>query len=407
MALPQKREPQVEFPSEPEWAKFRAVQARSQKFRSTVANLGVLLAGSVLALAMIEIPVRMFWTRLQGVPKWNDRPPFYYVPEDARGVSDFRYEVPKPANTYRIAAIGDSFTFTPYIQFDDSFPKRLERMVNMNNRPPVAMRGEVVNYGRWGASSTDEIRTVRKALDEGADLVVLEITLNDAQFPRNEASSESLPAEHTFGTLNVTQEEHPWFYYWRTLGLVASRAHNRATAESTVRYHNELFENDDSWNSFASALLRMKQLCDERQVKFVAFVFPFVHFSLGSDYPFKPAHDKIYSYLQYLGVPAMNPLPAFHNIPPERLIVAPGRDNHPNEIAHRIVAEQLYGWLERSKLLPEALRVKSEFSQNGRHTRTVLSRAAKTQIGDAPNPQNISLGIFDGNRGDTTLESDG
>lgn len=353
------------------------------RLKSLLTNLGVAVCGTAVALLLIEIPVRLLWSPQHGAPSWTDRPRFYYVPEVSRGTSDYQYAVPKPAGTYRIAAVGDSFTFTPYMQFDDTFPKRLERMLNMNNQPPVPLHAEVVNYGRWGASTVNELRTVERAVEEGADMVVLEITLNDPEFSRYEASNKELQGKYTFGQLEITPTKNWLYYYWRAAGFVATRLHNNATAESMIRYHNDLFEQPDTWNSFASAVLRMKQVCDEKGVKFVAFVFPFIHMSLGADYPFKSSHDKIYAYLQHIGVPAMNPMPAFRGIPPERLIVAPGKDNHPNEIAHRIVAEELYSWLSKSNFLPQSLLVKKEFAKRGHRARTGSKDEPQTGFDDA------------------------
>jgi hypothetical protein len=48
-------------------------------------------------------------------------------------------------------------------------------------------------------------------------------------------------------------------------------------------------------------------------------------------------------------------LRAYRNIPPERLQVIPGEDNHPNERAHRIAAEHLLAALVHDHLVPEAV----------------------------------------------------
>ena len=355
---------------------------------------GILLSiGSiVLTFALLEIPIRMYWDKLNSPPNWSDRPSFYYVPEHSRGVSDYEYRVPKPSGVFRIAAVGDSFTFTPYMQFDDAFPKRLERMINMNesSKPNPA---EVINYGKWGASTKSEVSAVSKALHEGADLVVLEITLNDAQFSRYEASNKALQKDYTLGKLEISPEHNWLYYYWRGLGLLATRYHNYLTVDSTIRYHRELFERSANWDSFTSSLLEMKRLCDSKGVKFVAFVFPFIHYPFGDSYPFKNTHLKINRFLTDQGIENFDVLPAFNNIPSERLIVAPGIDNHPNEIAHRIVAEQLYDFLESNKLIPEAFIIKEEFTKRGHAARL---RGQRNQRGsELPNPENTSVAVFD------------
>jgi len=39
----------------------------------------------------------------------------------------------------------------------------------------------------------------------------------------------------------------------------------------------------------------------------------------------------------------------------------PGKDSHPNEIAHRIAAEQIYLWLERIDLLPKEIVIREKY----------------------------------------------
>lgn len=78
--------------------------------------------------------------------------------------------------------VGDSFSFAPQMQYDDSFSKRLERLLNANaTDSPKSPRAEVINLGVPGHSTVHEVRTVEEALKLSPDLVLLQITLNDAE----------------------------------------------------------------------------------------------------------------------------------------------------------------------------------------------------------------------------------
>ncbi|MCX6115883.1 MAG: SGNH/GDSL hydrolase family protein, partial [Proteobacteria bacterium] len=69
-------------------------------------------------------------------------------------MQDYPHAVLKPANVFRIAAIGDSFTFAPYMQFTDTFPKKLAQMLSLN---PGNRQVEVINYGVPAYSTSHEI----------------------------------------------------------------------------------------------------------------------------------------------------------------------------------------------------------------------------------------------------------
>jgi lysophospholipase L1-like esterase len=61
---------------------------------------------------------------------------------------------------------------------------------------------------------------------------------------------------------------------------------------------------------------------------------------------FRPAHEKLDQFWKAEGVPHLDLLPAFENIPASKLVVS-GRDAHPNEYAHAIAAQQIDAFLKR------------------------------------------------------------
>ena len=143
--------------------------------KTFLANLLLLGFTLLLLLAGAELVYRLL--PAQTAPR-NDRPAFYYSSEDAPDLRDRAYSAAKPAGTFRIAVVGDSFSFAPYMQFDDTFAKRLERMLNLNK---TSSKVEVINYGLPRLSTSNEVKYVEQAVGEGADLVILQITLNDAE----------------------------------------------------------------------------------------------------------------------------------------------------------------------------------------------------------------------------------
>lgn len=76
---------------------------------------------------------------------------------------------------------------------------------------------------------------------------------------------------------------------------------------------------------------------------------------LDESYPFHDVHQKIENLLERQSIPYLDLFEAYKNIPLDRLQLIPHQDFHPNEIAHRIAAEELYAWLSKEEFVPESL----------------------------------------------------
>jgi hypothetical protein len=112
-------------------------------------------------------------------------------------------------------------------------------------------------------------------------------------------------------------------------------------------------------------------------VPLVAVVFPLFGYPLNDDYPFKEIHGYIHGRLEQDKIPYLDLLEAFKNAPAERIAVIPGEDYHPNEIGHRIAAEEIYGWLARSGRIPERLKIAEMYSER---TQIKIIPALKMQV---------------------------
>ena len=98
------------------------------------------------------------------------------------GMRDREYSIAKPQGTYRIAMLGDSFTFGWGVQSEDSFAKVLER--NLNSRSKAGQNFEVMNFGVPGYSTFQE---VAKFKETGAifdpDAIIVFFIENDFGLP--------------------------------------------------------------------------------------------------------------------------------------------------------------------------------------------------------------------------------
>lgn len=328
--------------------------------KKALSAILISFTGTALALLILELAVRVLLPKPGTMgPGWDDRPLFYFRAAGMPGMQDFAYSVPKPQGTFRIAAIGDSFTFAPYMQFTDTYVKKLETMLNLRDG---GRSTQVVNYGVPAYSTSHEVPVAQKALSEGADVILLQITLNDPEVKHHTPQGIRENMDDRFGPLKLTGIMEWLRAHWKTFGFVASRLHNTKTHKEYIRYFTDLFENPRSWNPFTESMKRLVGSVREANKPIVAVVFPLFGLPMDDSYPFHAIHEKVRNLMHQLGVPVLDLSPMYRGIPLERLQVIPGVDRHPNEIAHRMAAEKIYLWMEEQKLLPEYALISDKFA---------------------------------------------
>lgn len=316
------------------------------------------LFGLFVSLLCIEIGYRIVvWSSSQP-PRWSDRPRYYFQAGKAETLQDYQYPDEKPQNRFRVGVIGDSYSFAPYMQFTDAFPKVLERMLNLNQGEPQA---EVINHGVPAYSTSHEVKTAAKALEQGSDLLLLQITLNDPEI--KPITPIGITHFNTWGPLQLTGWKATVVRYWSSLGFVIQRLHNESTRRRYIEYFINLFEKPDTWANFERSTKEIVKRAKEKNVPLVAVVFPLFGVPLDSEYPFHRCHEKVGTLLKSLDVPLLDLFSLYEGIPIHRLQVIPEEDRHPNEIAHRMAAERIYDWLEGLGIIPEPLRITAKYKK--------------------------------------------
>lgn len=258
--------------------------------RQLILGIALSFLGIFFALLGVEVLVRvLLWKQGTRAP-WSDRPSYYFAKEGGRSLQDYSYAVPKSAETFRIAVVGDSFSFAPYMQFTDTFPKKLEVMINLNQVP---LRGEVINYGVPAYSSSHEVSVVEQALKEQADLVLLQITLNDPELKPYRPTGIRKDIPDKFAPFNPTGAKAKLYSMWRTAGYVAERLHNTATHRAYRNYFYGLFDHPKGYRVYRESLERMRSLCKDANIPFVAVVFPLFGVPFDESYPFLSLHERL------------------------------------------------------------------------------------------------------------------
>ena len=245
-------------------------------------------------------------------------------------------------NALRIAIVGDSFARGEGIQLDDRYANCLERLLNKNSGMPPA---EVRVHAHAGTSTFEQIELLKEALAHHPQIVILGICLNDTEDWANPKELEHwrskllpvIPPPWLAGVLRRS----------RALGWIYTKVQLVGARRMELRYYRRLYDPCyKGFHRFREALEIMRTECDRDHVILIAMVFPLLSENLDEgQYPFEYAHAAIHKRCEELRIPCLDLLPAFRGASPDRLQVIPVIDPHPNEIAHRMAAENLLEFL--------------------------------------------------------------
>lgn len=306
-------------------------------------KISLVLFGLIVFFVALEIVIR---TTLSGTYNSYDLelPTKWYLPSSSTDNRDFGYPPSKAPDTFRIITIGDSATFGPQIQFDDTFSKRLERMMNLNDVEKGKV--EVLNWGVPGSSTARQVGAVSKAVSKfSADLVILQISLDDPEPRPFRIAQEWHQLENS-----LNQKPNP-ASIWQTYDFISSRLNNFLLAREYENYFNHLFEDPSTWDNFSKSLDRIQAIIKESKTPILAVVFPLLNRPYQK-YPFEGIHHKIAVKLNRLHVPYLDLMNKYNNIPVEKLLSPIGSNFYPNELSHRIAADAIYERLEDDRIIP-------------------------------------------------------
>jgi hypothetical protein len=219
--------------------------------RSVLRNIGLSLASLAFCLLAAEVVFRLIGAGAK-VRTWQDRPQYYYMPAEARSLRGIDQPAGENSSIFRVAVIGDSFSFAPYMQFDDAFPRRLERMLNLNTGKEAAGAGtekvsaEVYNYGVPGYSTKHEAAELKKILEgPRPDLVILQITLNDPEIKQLTPHGMQVLA-NPYGESSYLGADSALVQNWKTLAFVLQKLHSISARRAYQNYYFDLYANKEA-----------------------------------------------------------------------------------------------------------------------------------------------------------------
>lgn len=274
---------------------------------------------------------------------------------NSRGMRGPEFAPEKPAGTYRILGIGDSFAFGTGVREKDTFLRRLER--SLNEGAAGASRYEVLNAGTPGYNTRDEMLSLEhRWLGLEPDLVLIVFYLNDAYSDRaflNRGQELGIYLNQPGG---VARYSYLADYVQH---IVRAR---KARREVEEYYRRHYFARADrflsgseaatvDWGVSRAALARAVDLADRHGFELALAIFP-EFYRLDGDYPFEEIHGLVMRTCGALGIPALDLLETFRGRAPRDLWVHP-QDHHPNETAHGMAARSVERFLRDQRLAGE------------------------------------------------------
>ena len=266
------------------------------------------------------------------------------------------YSREKPAGTFRIVVLGDSFSYGTGVSLEDTWPDIVER--TLTELTPER-RIEVLNWAVPAHNTRQQVALLNHWVDDfDPDLVLICAYINDAS-----GENRGNPA--------AEPNERPWEPRWiRRLGLTSARygadtpktpaqARTMALRERsqlvdlvvykvygwmlgrvTVRnYREDWSAGSPGLDMVQSALKAATVLSQRHGFVLHATMYPDLN-GLAGDYVFRGEHAVFEGLCRELGIVFHDLLPVLEGRDP-RLLRAHAHDKHPNGTCNRIVGEHL------------------------------------------------------------------
>lgn len=242
-------------------------------------------------------------------------------------------------NQKTILGLGDSFTYGRGVRFEDIYLNRLEKLLNRGSE-----KYSIKNCGVVGAN-IDEINAIYElesaALPQGS-FVIYGLVLNDFGL----ALDEPITGLNFIDINNGGYTFSPIRKNSALVNFIFHVVETRRLHTMTVNAYLESFEGHSAEHGF-DGLKSLNNSIKEDDGILVVVIFPLLYDF--ENYRFRSIHEKIRHFCTRNQILCLDLFDAFSDCYAEDLWANP-TDHHPNEIAHRIAADEIASFLERQHI---------------------------------------------------------
>lgn len=263
--------------------------------------------------------------------RWMKANPVHANPAGFRGRPFIDAKAP---GTFRVAVIGDSFTYGNGIRQEDRFSDRLQAEL------PAHI--EVLNFGQPGANTPEHLRLVQELLPRiHPDFVLLQWYVNDVEDDDSAGRPKSLP-------LIPIRKWHNWLNEVSALYTVANMqwAETQVAAGFSTSYEEYLrrrFADPSSADSRHDRQLLNELItaCQQAGVPVGIVLFPDTAASMGADYPFAYLHERVLATCSDRNLTCIDLRSNFSKVKDRQSLWASRLDHHPSARANAIAAQRI------------------------------------------------------------------
>ncbi len=233
------------------------------------------------------------------------------------GLRDKEYPVEK-SDKYRMIFLGDSLTFGWGVQENETFATLIEE--DLNTKRPT----EVINFGTGNYNTEQQVNLfIEKGLKYDPDKVVLFYFINDAELTPQKSGLWFLGYSHFIS------------FYWSRIN---SLINNLVPSKSFQEYYESLYDQEEQgWINARKALLKLRDICKENGIDFQVVLLPELH-DVNNEI-FANVYNNLALFLEDNNIDYLNLAKIFENHPNQIELWVSYDDAHPNNIAHRKIAE--------------------------------------------------------------------
>jgi lysophospholipase L1-like esterase len=322
--------------------------------RKIVSNLLATLIGVAIAVLCMEVAVRAFlddgkqfdlemWKYALEVKGVSSDPLIghYHRPNrqaflmgvqfdtNSKGLRDREFSYEKPPGRLRIMMLGDSFTVGWGAKFDETFPKRIERMY-----ADRGIQAEAINTGVGNYNTIQEVEYyLREGYKYNPDIVVLNFTFNDAE-PVPVSSPPPTILRICYSCIFVE-------------GRIDSVLRELFVKKDWADYYLGLYGDDGQakgWLDAKAYIAKLAAFTKAHGTKLLIASMPELHDV--QHYRLQRITDLVHEAADENDVPFVDLLPYVQRVPSPELWVTPP-DPHPNGLAHKLFAEGIFDALEK------------------------------------------------------------
>lgn len=252
--------------------------------------------------------------------------------------SKHRYNYDRSKKAPILLLLGDSFTFGRGVKYEDMYSARLQNALGRD--------GWEVTVKNCGITAADleEILHIyaQESKKENPALVVYGLVLNDFGFPRPIKGLDFIdfnnPGLSYTGLRSIS----------RLYNYICFKREEKRLETITTQAYLDAFRFPYAQQRLQE-LKKLNQDVRNKNATLVILLFPLLY-DFPHAYRFAEIHETIGSFCKQEGILLLDLLPAFSHYRAQDLW-AHFTDHHPNEIGHRIAADELYRFLKESLLL--------------------------------------------------------